>query len=84
MILHPVVYQKENTARVKLVTSTRVSTNKDAKQLSYGGIDIPTLSQVAIYKSIFKEAVKLKEEMIAKLQTEQMVPILFFFLWQAH
>ena len=54
-----------------MVTSTRVSSNKAAKickQLSHDSIDIPTPSQSAIYKSIFKETVKLKEEMIEKLQ----------------
>ena len=56
------------------MTSTRVSTSKAAKickQLSRDGIDIPTPSQAAIYKATFKEAVKLKEEMIEKLQMEQ-------------
>ena len=70
--------QPRNTIKVKvatnLVTSTRVSTNKAAKicqQLSHNGTDIPTPSQAAIYKSTYKEAAKLKEEMIETLQMEQ-------------
>ena len=66
-------YNKSKVA-TNLVTSTRVSTNKAAKicqQLSHDGIDIPTPSQAAIYKSIYKEASKLKEEMIETLQMEQ-------------
>ena len=70
--------QPRNTIKVKvatnLVTSTRVSTNKAAKicqQLSHNGIDIPTPSQAAIYKSTYKEAAKLKEEMTETLQMEQ-------------
>ena len=38
---------------------------------SRDGIDIPTPSQAAIYKSTFKEAAKLKEEIIEKLLMEQ-------------
>ena len=56
------------------MTSTRVSTStvaKICKQLSRDGIDIQTPSQAAIYKATFKEAAKLKEEMIEKLQMEQ-------------
>ena len=55
------------------MTSTRVPTSKAAKicKLSRDGIDIPTPSQAAIYKSTFKEAAKLKEEMIEQLQMEQ-------------
>ena len=55
-------------------TSTRVATSKAAKickQLSLDGIDIPTLSQAAIYKATYKEAAKLKEEMIEKLHMEE-------------
>jgi len=66
-------YNKSKVA-TNLVTSTRVSTNKAAKicqQLSHDGIDIPTPSQAAIYKSTYKEASKLKEEMIQTLQMEQ-------------
>jgi hypothetical protein len=57
-----------------LVTSTRVSTSQSAKickQLSQDGIDITTPCQSAIYKSTFRRAAKLKEEMRGKLQTEQ-------------
>lgn len=57
-----------------LVTSTRVSINKAAKickQLSRDGINIPTPSQAAIHKSTFKEAGKVKEEMIKNLQNEK-------------
>ena len=57
-----------------MVQSTRVLTNKAAKickQLAHNVIDIPTPSQVTIYKSVFKEAVKLKGEMIETLQVEQ-------------
>ena len=39
--------------------------------MSRDGIDIPTPSQAAIYKSTFREAAKLKKEMIEKLQMEQ-------------
>ena len=68
--------KKCNKSKVatKLVTSTRVSTNKAAKicqQLSHDGIDIPTPSQAAIYKSVYKEASKLKKEMIETVQMEQ-------------
>ena len=47
-----------------MVTSSGVSTKKAAKicnVLSQQGIDIPTPSQSAIYKSTFKEAAKLKK-----------------------
>lgn len=68
--------RKHNKSKlaVNLVTSTRVSTSKAAKickQLARDGIDIPTPSQPAIYKSTFREAAKLKKEMIETLQTEQ-------------
>ena len=59
---------------VSMVTSSGVSTKKAAKicnVLSQQGIDIPTPSQSAIYKSIFKEAGKLKKEMIQQLKMEQ-------------
>ena len=58
----------------KLVTATKISTNKASKvrkQLSEEGIDIPKPSQSAIYKATFKEAEKLKKEMIDKLHTEE-------------
>ena len=58
---------------VNLVTYTRVSTNKAAnicKQLAREGIEIPTLCQSAIYKSIIKDVIKLKKEMIEKLHME--------------
>ena len=57
-----------------MVTATKISTNKASKvckQLSEEGIDIPKPSQSAIYKAIFKEAEKLKKEMIDKLHTEE-------------
>ncbi|MEJ2259198.1 MAG: hypothetical protein P8X78_01585 [Nitrosopumilaceae archaeon] len=66
-------YSKSKIA-TKLVTSTGVSTSKAAKickQLSDDGVDIQTPSQAAIYKSTFREAAKLKEEMIQTLQMEQ-------------
>ena len=68
--------RKHNKSKVatNLVTSSRVSTSKAAKickQLSRDGIIIPTPSQAAIYKSTFREAAKLKAEMIEKLQSEQ-------------
>jgi len=40
-------------------------------KLSLDGINIPTLSQAASYKSTYKEAVKLKEEITEKLQMEE-------------
>jgi hypothetical protein len=49
------------------------ATNKAAKickQLSSDGIDIPTRVKQQ-FKSTFKQAVKLKEEMIENLKTEQ-------------
>ena len=58
---------------VNLVTSTRASTRKAAKickQLAPHGINIPTPSQAGVYKSVFKEASKLKKEM-SSLDTEQ-------------
>lgn len=68
--------RKHNKSKfaTNLVTSTGVSTKKAAKickQLSQDGIDIPTPSQSAIYKSTFKEAAKLKKEMIEQLHMEQ-------------
>jgi hypothetical protein len=68
--------RKHNKSKVatNLVTSTRVSTSKAAKickQLSRDGVDIPTPSQAAIYKSTFKQAAKLKEELRETLQMEQ-------------
>jgi hypothetical protein len=56
------------------VTSTRVSTRKAAKickQLALDGVNIPTPSQAGVYKSVFKEASKLKKEMMKNLNTEQ-------------
>jgi hypothetical protein len=68
--------RKRNKSQLatNLVTSTRVSTSQSAKickQLSQDGVDIPTPCQSAVYKATFREATKLKEEMIEKLQTEQ-------------
>lgn len=66
-------YQKSDIA-TKLVTATNVSTNKASKicnQLSRDGIKIPTPSQPAIYKATFREAAKLKKEMIQNLKSEQ-------------
>ena len=59
---------------MNLVTSTRVSTRKGAKickQLALDGVNIPTTSQAGVYKSIFKEASKLKKEIRKNLNTEQ-------------
>ena len=59
---------------MNLVTSTRVSTRKAAKiwkQLAFDGVNIPTPSQAGVYKSVFKEASKLKKEMTKHLNTEQ-------------
>lgn len=70
----PTRKQNKSKFATNLVTSTEVSTKKAAKickQLSHDGIDIATPSQSAIYKSTFKEAAKLKKEMIEQLQMEQ-------------
>ena len=57
-----------------MVTATKISTNKASKvcrQLSEEGIDIPKPSQSAIYKATFKEAEKLKKEIIDKLHIQK-------------
>ena len=59
---------------MNLVTSTRASTRKAAKickQLALDGVNIPTPCQARVYKSVFKEASKLKKEMMKNLNTEQ-------------
>ena len=59
---------------MNLVTSTRVSTRQAAKickQLAFDGVNIPTPSQAGVYKSVFKEASKLKKERMKNLNTEQ-------------
>lgn len=56
------------------MTSTGVSTRKPAKicrQLSPEGTDILTPSLTTIYKSAYKEAAKLKGQIIEKLQMEE-------------
>jgi hypothetical protein len=68
--------RKHNKTKVatNLVIATKVSTrgaSKICKQLSLDGIDIPTPSQPGIYNATFREAAKLKEEMIRNLQMEQ-------------
>lgn len=66
--------QSKSKVAVNLVSSTKVSTSKAAKickQLALEGVNIPTPSQAGIYKSVFKEAFKLKEEMLKSLSTEQ-------------
>ena len=65
-------YNKTKIA-TNLVTSSKISTNKAAKickRLAHDGIEIPTPSQAAIYKSTFREAVKLKDEFKNTLKTE--------------
>lgn len=68
--------KKHNKSKVatSLVTATKLSPSEAAKmckQLSFDGIDIPTPSQAAIYKSTYKDAAKLKEEVIEKVQMEE-------------
>lgn len=70
----PTIKYNKSKVAVSLVTFTRVSTSRAAKicqQLSRDGIDIPTPCQSAIYKSTFKKAAKLKEEMVENLKMEQ-------------
>ena len=59
---------------VNLEISTRVSTrkaDKSCKQLALNGVNIPTAGQARVYKSVFKEASKLKKEMMKNLNTKQ-------------
>ena len=61
---------------MNLVTSTRVSARKAAKickKLKLDGVNIPTPNQAGVYKSVFKEASKLKKEMMKNFNTEQWI-----------
>ena len=67
--------RKYNSSKLaaELVISTGVSTNKASnifKHLTDSGLATPSLSQSAIFKATFKEAVKLKEQMKENLQME--------------